>query len=117
MVGAGILAATFVAWLLNVELGRFSWTMATILWISPLAAGCVVSFLSPSRKVVLGSSMAIAAALLATVLNWSVQLLGMGVDFPGLKGGITLLLLVLAGAIPLSLIGAIAGRLMSLKGR
>lgn len=101
----------FAAWSLLLQLHIFSYVLLSLVWTSPGVAAFVTSSLSPSRKVLLGSSMAVVAAMLAVTLNSIFQARGISVDFPGLLGGFILFTLVLAGATVLSILGGIAGML------
>lgn len=111
LVGACILIAVFAAWSLFLHLQIFSDTLLALLWVSPGVAAFVTSILSPARKVLLGSSMAIVAAMLVVVLSWIFQMRDIGVDFPGIRGGSILFTLVVVGAAVPSLLGGIAGML------
>lgn len=73
-----------------------------------MVAAFVTAYLSPSHKILLGTSMAIPSALLAVALNSADQFLGTAVDFPGLKGGVILFVLVLISAAIISIPGSVA---------
>jgi len=97
-IGAGILVVVFAIWFVLLQANVFSQSFVIVLWISPMIAAFVSAYLGPSHKILLGTSMAIPAALLAVALNSADQFFGTAVDFPGLKGGFVLLILVLISA-------------------
>ena len=107
-VGAAILAVAFVTWFIFLQAEVFSQSAFVLLWISPMVAAFVTAYLSPSHKILLGTSMAIPSALLAVALNSADQFLGTAVDFPGLKGGFILFVLVLVSAAIVSIPGSVA---------
>lgn len=111
LAGATILLIVFAAWSLFLHLQIFSDALLALLWVSPGVAAFATSILSPARKVLLGSSMAIVAAILVAVLNWIFQMRDIGVDFPGIRGGSILFTLALVGAAVPSIVGGIAGML------
>ena len=106
-IGVGILVAIFVMWFVLLQANVFSQVIVVILWISPLIAAFVSAYLGPSHKILLGTSMAIPSALFAVVLNSADQFLGAAVDFPGLKGGFILFILVLISAVIVSIPGSL----------
>ena len=73
-----------------------------------MIAAFVSAYLGPSHKILLGTSMAVPAALLAVALNLADQFFGNAVDFPGLKGGFILFILVLISAAIVSIPGSVA---------
>jgi hypothetical protein len=115
-VGVAFLLATFVLWLLLLWMEVFSQSALVLLWISPAVAAFLASYLSPSHKISLGSSIAIPTAVLAAALNWMPQIQGFAVDFPGLGGGFIFFFVVLGGAAVLSSLGSILGMAVS-RGR
>ena len=113
--GMSVLAAVFAAWFLLLKMEVFSQFAAIALWVSPLLAGFVASFLGPSHNILLGTSLAIPAALFAVLLNVAPQLSGQVVDFPGLKGALILFTVVLIGSAILAGIGSVAACFVSGK--
>jgi len=113
--GIGVLAAAYAFWYLLLQMKSFSLVAMTFLWLSPLIAALVASYLAPRRKVLLGALMAFPAAILAVLLNSVVELFGRAVDLPGVTGGLTTFILTLAYASVLSVIGGLAGHLLSRK--
>ena len=69
-------------------MGQFFEALVFVYWGAPTIAAFVVGFLSPRRKILLGSSMALLAAVLAGLFNFVFQALGNAVDFPGIYGGL-----------------------------
>ena len=106
-IGVGILIAIFMMWFVLLQANVFSQVIVVILWISPLIAAFVSAYLGPSHKILLGTSMAIPSALFAVALNSADQFLGTAVDFPGLKGGFILFILVLISAAIVSIPGSL----------
>ena len=109
LAGLGVLIAVHVGWYVFLNLERFSEFMMLTTWLSPLAAAFIASYFGPSRKILLGASMSIPAAVLAVLFNFAYQLLGEPVDFPGPNGGVILFFVTLAYASALSIVGAYLG--------
>ncbi len=105
-VGVGALAVACGPWLLLLKLEIYSQAMAIGLWLSPMVAGFAAAYLAPSRKVIVGTFMALPAALFAVLLNLLPQYSGEAVDLPGLEGGFVLFALTLIGSTVLSALGA-----------
>ena len=116
LLGVALLLATFALWLLLLRMEVFSQWALVLLWISPAVAAFVASYLSPSYKIILGSSMAIPTAVLAAALNWMVQIQGFAVDFPVPDGGLILFTVVMFGAVVLSTLGGMLGMAVSRGG-
>jgi hypothetical protein len=108
LTGAGILVVVFAIWFVLLQANIFSQSFVIVLWISPMIAAFVSAYLGPSHKILLGTSMAIPSALLAVALNSANQFSGTAVDFPGLKGGFILFILVLISAAIISIPGSVA---------
>jgi hypothetical protein len=77
-------------WFGSVLVGTYSEFLILLLWVSPFIAALVAAYLSPNRKMAMGLSMAVVAAVLVVVFNAAFQGAGTAVDFPGAKGGLTL---------------------------
>jgi len=107
--GVGVLVAAYATWFTFLQLGKFSEAMMVLLWLSPLVAAFVSSYLGPSKKILLGTSMAVPAAFLAVLFNLVDQLLDISVDFPGVAGAGILFTLTLAYATVLASMGALFG--------
>ena len=116
LLGVALLLATFALWLLLLRMEVFSQWALVLLWISPAVAAFVASYLSPSYKIILGSSMAIPTAVLAAALNWMLQIQGFAVDFPVPDGGLILFTVVMFGAVVLSTLGGMLGMAVSRGG-
>ena len=116
-IGASILIAVFTIWFVLLQAKVFSQSVVFLLWISPMIAAFVSAYLSPSHKILLGTSMAVPSALLAVALNSADQFLGSAVDFPGLKGGFILFILVLISAALISVPGSVAAYALTKKDR
>lgn len=101
--GAGVLAFACGAWLVAVRFGgtyllgvrigeihAIYYGLVLFLWLSPALAAFLVSYFSPQRRMFLGMSMALVAAVFAVLTNAIPQLLGDAVDFPGIQGALIL---------------------------
>lgn len=88
--GAGILVFAYVTWFAFLQVGTYSELFVFLLWSSPFIAALVSSYLGPSKKIILGASMAVTSAILAVIFNTAYQLLGNAVDFPNFQGGLIL---------------------------
>jgi hypothetical protein len=113
--GVGVLVAAYATWFTFLQVSEFSESMMLVLWLSPLIAAFVSSYIGPSKKVLLGSSMAVPAAILAVVLNLVYQFLDRAVDLPGLQGGLIIFFITLIYAGILSVIGGFMGYFLSRK--
>jgi hypothetical protein len=107
--GAAILLVAHGVWFVALQATTFSQTLVLLLWVSPVVAAFVSAYLAPRKKILLGTSMAIPATVLVDVLNSVYQSLGHAVDFPGLRGGLILVTLMLGWNAVLSALGGIAG--------
>ena len=107
-IGATMLIVVSSIWFVFLQVTDFSQPAFVLLWISPMVAAFVTSYISPSHKILLGTSMALPFALLAVTLNSFDQFLGAAVDFPGLKGNFILFVLVLISAAIISIPGSVA---------
>ena len=116
-IGASFLITVFTIWFVLLQAKVFSQSAVFLLWISPMIAAFVSAYLAPSHKLLLGTSMAIPSALLAITLNSAGQFFGAAVDFPGLKGGIILFILVLISAALISVPGSVAAYALTKKDR
>lgn len=88
--GAGIIILVYTAWFIALQAAQYSEALVVLLWLSPLAAALVTSYLAPRKKILLGISMVLPATILAVALNSVYQWLGNAVDFPGVQGGLIL---------------------------
>ena len=115
LVGAVTMISIILVWFVFLQAGVFSEAALVLLWISPLLASFMTSYLSPSHKILMGTSMAFLAALLAVASNSMHQFSGTAVDFPGLKGGVVFFGLVLISSIVVSIPGSLTGYALSKK--
>lgn len=114
-VGFGIIVVAYVAWFVVLQLGTYSELFVLLLWSSPFIAAFVSSYLGPSKKILLGTSMAVPFAVLAVVFNTVYQMLGNAVDFPGFKGGLILFTTTLIYTGIIAGIGGVAGYFITRK--
>ena len=114
-VGVSVLIAAVLIWAVLLKLEIYSQSMAIILWLSPGAAAFAAAYLGPSRKLLLGASMGIPAALLGVAFNAVWQLPGNAVDFPGVGGGLLLFMLILVGATVVASLGALVGYFLTIN--
>ena len=63
--------------------------------LMPAVAAFVVGYLAPHRKIILGTSMALPAAIFYSVINFMYQAFGHAVDFSGVAEGIILFIVLL----------------------
>ena len=113
--GIGLLLAADAIWFICLQAKVFSAVFLLLVQISPLIAALVSATLAPRKKVLLGTSMALPAAVLATVLNFAYQLLGNVVDFSGFRGGLILFTISLIYGIAICAVGGFGGYLLSRK--
>lgn len=113
--GIGVLAVACGAWFLLLTLEIYFEAALTGLWFSPMLAGFAASYLAPRRKILVGTCMALPAALFAALLNQLSQYSGQAVDFPGLEGGFILFALTLIGSTVLSALGAFLAYLLATR--
>jgi hypothetical protein len=113
--GIGVLAVACGTWFLLLRLEVYSPAVAIGLWFSPMVAGFAASYLAPRRKILVGTCMALPAALFAALLNLLSQYSGQAVDFPGLEGGFILFALTLIGSTVLSALGAFLAYLLATR--
>lgn len=89
--------------------------LVLLLWISPFVAALVTAYLSPQRKMAMGVSMALVAAVLVVALNAAFQVVGTAVDFPGAKGGLTLFAITLLYSAVGAVLGSVTGQWLTRK--
>ncbi|NJO12216.1 MAG: hypothetical protein HC872_00680 [Gammaproteobacteria bacterium] len=97
-------------WFGSVLTGSYSEFLVLLLWASPFIAALVTAYLSPARKMIMGMSMAVVAAVLVVVANAVFQAVGTPVDFPGAKGGLTLFAITLLYSAVGAVLGGAAGQ-------
>jgi hypothetical protein len=115
MFGFGILIAADVSWLIALQVEKFSMILLVIVQISPFFAALVSAYLAPRKKIMLGTTMAVPAALLVVTLTFVFQLFGKPVDFPGPRGGLMLFTITLLYSALLSALGGVVGYFITKK--
>jgi len=113
--GAGVVVMVYVVWFIVLQTNQYSELLNILLWSSPLAAAAVAAYLAPSKKILLGISMALPTTALAVALNFVYQWLGNAVDFPGLRGGLILFTTTLAYSSILCGLGSAGGSALASK--
>ena len=113
LVGLIVMLTAAIVWLAFHMTGHMPPFAVAVLWSAPFFAALVAARLSPAHKLLVGLAMAPVAALLATVINFGFQMMGMDVDFPGPAGGAWLFAIVLAGAVLPAAAGGLVGRLLT----
>ena len=78
-------------------------------------AAFVTAYLTPRRKILMGTSMALLAASLAGILNFVCEALGRAVDFPGIRGMTILVVISLVFNGVLCIAGATCGYFLTRK--
>ena len=116
LAGVMVLVVANGAWFVSLQAHKFSSSLIWLLWISPLIAAFVSAYLSPRKKILLGISLAIPAAVLAVALNVTYELLGNAVDFPGVRGGTILFVITLGYSAMLCALGGGAGYYLAKRG-
>lgn len=112
-IGTGVLLAVTAMWLLMLKLEFFSAAVVALLWAAPFLAALAASCFAMTHKILVGTSIAVPAVLLALLSNWIVQLSGAPVDFPGPEGVPALLWMLVLPVILLCFAGGLVGRLVS----
>lgn len=105
----------YLAWFVSLWASKFSEVLVIFLWGAPTVAAFVTAYLAPRRKVLLGASIALLAAILAGMLNFAYEALGNPVDFPGVRGGAILVAIALVFNGVLCTVGAACGYFLTRK--
>lgn len=113
--GGGIVLIAYLAWFVSLRANKFSEVLVLFLWGAPAVAAFVTAYLAPRRKVLLGASIALLAAILAGILNFAYEALGGAVDFPGVRGGAILVAIALVFNGVLCTVGAASGYFLTRK--
>ena len=113
--GFGILLAAHGAWLGCLLAKTFSQAMLLLLWLSPLVAAIISAYVAPSKKIIVGASMAIPATILAGALNLGYEALGNPVDFPGPQGAFVVVKVTLVWTLLVCTAGGIGGYFLARK--
>jgi hypothetical protein len=109
VLGVAIILAAYGVWFLSLYLHQFSGILMLALWCAPAIAALVCAYLSPYRKIMMGTSMAIPTAVFAGILNFVHERLGYPVDFPGYQGSIILVIITLFWSTLLCAMGSVLG--------
>jgi len=113
LVALAILLIGDAAYLLTLKLPDAPSAVAMAIWVVPVIAAFVTSWLAPRRKFLTGVVVAIPAALMVGVSNYIFEAFGNLVDFPGLKGAALVAGMSLPFLCLLCGVGALAGHLTS----
>jgi hypothetical protein len=113
--GILVLAVAQGLWFGSVLANVYSDLLILLLWVSPFIAALVTAYLSPGRKMAIGVSMALVAAVLVVALNAAFQVVGTAVDFPGAKGGLTLFAITLLYSAVGAILGSATGQWLTRK--
>jgi len=117
LVGAGIVIFVYATWFVALQASQYSEVLVFLLWASPLIAAIVTSYLAPHKKILLGMSMVLPTTIMAVALNSVYQWLGNAVDFPGVRGGLTLSITTLVYSSVLCWLGSMGGMVLAKKFR
>lgn len=115
VIGFMILLAVVMMVVIATLIEVYPRALLLLLQISPFVAAFVSAYLAPRKKIILGTSMAIPAAILSVAVTFAYQLFGKDVDFPGLRGGLILFTVTITYSCILCLLGSIAGNFLSKK--
>jgi hypothetical protein len=115
ILGGVIVLVGYGAWFIALQANEFSEVLMLLLWGTPTIAAFVVGYLAPRRKILLGASMALLAASLAGVLNFTYEVLGNAVDFPRVYGGLILIGVTFVTNGVLCTLGAALGCFLALR--
>lgn len=104
--GLGLLMLANFLWIFVLRSETYPRLLVYLLQSIPIIAAFVVAYLSPRKKFFWGTSMAIPGAVFTAIANILYEVFGLPVDFPGLRGGITLLGISLASNFVLCALGS-----------
>ena len=113
--GAVIVCLAYATWFISLWANQFTEVLAFFLWGAPALAAFVTAYLTPRRKILMGTSMAFLAAILAGILNFVYEALGRAVDFSGIRGMTILVVIFLAFNGMLCIAGATCGYFLTRK--
>jgi hypothetical protein len=113
--GLAVLLAADGAWLIAIQTSNVSEFLILLWWLSPPFAAFVSAYLAPHRKILLGTSLAIPAAILVGLLNTAYQMFGHAVDFPGPRGALILVTTSLVFNVMLCAVGGVVGYVVSTR--
>lgn len=115
VLGIVILLIINGAWLIALQAEMFSGALLLVWQISPFVAALVSAYIAPRKKVILGTSMAVPAALIVVSITYAYQLFGKPTDFPGFKGGLILFAITLLYSSILCALGGALGYFITKK--
>ena len=110
--GAVIVCLAYATWFISLWANQFTEVLAFFLWGAPALAAFVTAYLTPRKKIIMGTSMAFLAASLAGILNFVCEALGRAVDFRGMT---ILVVIFLAFNGMLCIAGATCGYFLTRK--
>jgi hypothetical protein len=112
LAGLAILVIGDTAYFAALTLPEAPSEVAMVIWVVPVVAAFVTSWLAPKRKFYAGLVVVVPAALMIGASNFVFGAMGNGSDFPGLKGSV----LVAGMSLPflglLCAVGALAGHFL-----
>ena len=88
-------------------------TILYILWVLPLAAAFIATYMAESKKIIVGLSYLVLFPLLAALIHYLHGELGGTVDFGGVKGAVFVFKLYFYIGSALTILGTILGLLLS----
>ena len=103
LAGLAILVIGDAAYFASLKLPKAPSEVAMVIWVVPVVAAFVTSWLAPKRKFYAGLVVAVPAALMIGVSNFIFGAMGNASDFPGFKGS------VLVAGISLPFLGLLCG--------
>lgn len=113
--GAVIVCLAYATWFISLWANQFIEALAFFLWGAPALAAFVTAYLTPRRKILMGTSMALLAASLTGILNFVYEALGRAVDFPGIRGMTILVVISFVFNGVLCIAGATCGYFLTRK--
>lgn len=111
--GAAIIILVYAIWFIVLQLNLYSEVLVFILWACPFFGALITAYKAPQNKILLGISLSVVSALLAIFINFITQSRGISVDFPGVKGGVTLLSITLLYSVILCVLGSYVGKFLA----
>ena len=103
LTGLAILVIGDTAYFATLKLPEAPSEVAMVIWVVPVIAAFVTSWLAPKQKFYAGLVVAVPAALMIGVTNYIFEAMGNASDFPGFKGS------VLAAGMSLPFLGLLCG--------
>ncbi|MGH8653097.1 MAG: hypothetical protein ACREYE_13435 [Gammaproteobacteria bacterium] len=113
--GVGILLLADAMWVMVLMSTTYPTALAWALQSSPAITAFTVAYLAPRKKILLGMSMVIFAASLASAAKLVYGALGLPTDLPGIRGARIVFTIALVSGSILCAIGTAAGYFLSRK--